>query len=112
MSHMSGNKISGNHTTAIEAAVPVVEFLDNQSSVKKIILGFIDNNAATGGGPIRLKVIDEKIGMEVSVSGSGANQKLRVYLENSIQHPRQALRQSLEDFSAGGNYAVSFLDRR
>ena len=109
---MSDSKISGGHTTAIEAAVPVVEFLINQKSVKKIILGFIDNNAATGGEPIRLKVIDEKIGMEVSVSGSGANQKLRVYINNSIQHPRQQLRQAFEYFTTGGNYTVSFLDRR
>jgi hypothetical protein len=112
MSHISGGKISGSHTTAIEAAVPVVEFLDAQGSVKKIILGFIDNNAATGGGPIRLKVIDEKIGMEVSVSGSGANQKLRVYLDNTVEHPRQQLLQALDDFSSSGKFALSFLDRR
>ncbi|MEX2515160.1 MAG: DUF2103 domain-containing protein [Candidatus Paceibacterota bacterium] len=112
MSHLSGGKISGSHTTAIEAAVPVVDFFLGQASVKKLILGFIDNNAATGGGPVRIKAIHEQTGIEVSVSGSGANQKLRVYLDNSVEDPRQKLQQALETFATGGNYTLSFHDRR
>jgi len=111
MAHISGGKISGSHTTAIDAAIPVVNFLATQESVKKIILGFIDNNAATGG-PTRIKVIHEPAGMEVSVSGSGANQKLRVYLDSAVEDPRQKLEQALEGFTESGNYALSFLDRR
>ena len=108
MLHFSGDKISANHSTAIESAVPALEFLQAQKAVKKIMLGYIDNHASSSGAD-RLKIIKEDTAILLSVTGGGANQEVRVYTKPGvdIEYICAQIERALAD-----TYNISTLDRR
>jgi hypothetical protein len=112
MGHLSGDKISDSHTTVIEAAEPLVRAAHKDPRVKKIVLGRIDNTAGTAGGnQNRVKFIDERTCLLLSVTGSGSHQEIRVYID-AITDNRQPVTSRLLTLAEGGDYAVDTLDRR
>lgn len=112
MGHLAGDKISDSHTTVIEAAEALVRAAHKDPRVKKIVLGRIDNTAGTAGGnQNRVKFIDEKACLLLSVTGSGSHQEIRVYIED-ITENRQLVTKRLLVTAEDGNYAVDTLDRR
>lgn len=53
MNHLSGKKFSKKHTTVIDAAKKIIQFLANQPLVNKISIGEI---RIINNGPKRLKI--------------------------------------------------------
>jgi hypothetical protein len=112
MGHLAGDKISDSHTTVIDAAEPLVKAAHKDPRVKKIVLGRIDNTAGTAGGnKRRVKIIDEKACLLLSVTGSGSHQEVRVYID-TIEKDRKPVRTRLADFASSKNFVVDSLDRR
>jgi len=111
MPHLSGDKISDNHTTVISTAEPLVRFAHKDPQVKKIVLGRIDNTTGTAGGNnSRLKIIDEQAGLLLSVTGSGSHQEVRVYIRK-IETYRELVKKRLAQFAREQDFAVSLLNR-
>lgn len=112
MSHLAGDKISSSHTTVISAAEPLVKAAHKYPRVKKIVLGRIDNTAGTAGGnQNRVKFIDEKACLLLSVTGSGSHQEIRVYID-TIEENRELVRKQLIAFAEDHSFTVDRLDRR
>jgi hypothetical protein len=74
--HISGKKF-GKHSTIIDAAIPVVKFLDNLEEVKKISLGQIKTGLRNAPERIRIKTL--KGALEITVRSSISLQKIHVY---------------------------------
>lgn len=111
MPHITGDKITASHTTATEAAAPVVAFLQRHSSVTKISLGYINNNASsTTAAAKRVKVIDEDTCLTLAITGSGAVQQVRVFF--SGEEARQRIHSDLVKSLGQSQYKVALLDRR
>jgi len=112
MPTISGAKISDNHTTVIDDAAPLVKFLHKDPRVRKIVPGKINSECGvSGGGPNRLKIIDQEGCLLLAISGSSSHQEVRVYLKD-IENQRQPVTESLEDFARSEEFQVDFLDRR
>jgi hypothetical protein len=74
--HRAGGKLTSAHTTLIDAAVPVVDFLQTCSSVSKISLGLIKN---IGKGAPGMKFHPVVGGWKITVRGNVSLQELVVY---------------------------------
>lgn len=72
-----GNKIAPSHSTSTTTAAQVVELLNKIPTVTKISLGIIVRTKRVT--PRRIKFLPITGGMEISVVGNGAVQKLYVY---------------------------------
>ena len=77
--HLAGGKITRNHTTLIDAAVPVVEFLQKRSEVSKISLGLIK---VIGKGPQNIKFHPVTGGWRLVIRGNISLQEVVVYTSN------------------------------
>lgn len=111
MPHITGPKISDSHTTAIEAAEPVVKRLQKDPGVKKITLGKIDNaGGASSRSSTRVKIIDERTRILITVSGPGSHQDISVY--PAKEAGRERLVKRLENYLEEGNFAHDYLDKR
>lgn len=78
MNHASGAKISGSHTTLIDAAVDLVEAANGLDCVTKIVLGIIKQ--VKGAAVERsLKITDIPSGLRVKVRGSKTVQEIFIY---------------------------------
>ena len=74
--HRAGGKLTRSHTTLIDAAVPVVDLLQDRPEVSKISLGLIKN---IGKGSTGLKFHVAVGGWRVVVRGSTSLQEIVVY---------------------------------
>jgi hypothetical protein len=112
MPNVSGAKISDNHTTVIEDAGDLVNFLHKDPRVRKIVPGKIKSSCGvSGSGPNRMKIIDQEGCLLLAVSGSSSHQQLRVYLKDT-ESKREPVKKQLRDFAEGNKFQVDFLDRR
>ncbi|EKE11688.1 MAG: hypothetical protein ACD_15C00037G0017 [uncultured bacterium] len=78
--HRSGGKIGGRHTTVIDAAKPVVDFLLKHPDVTSITVGYIKMRLKTA--PQRIKVMEESGCLLLKVRGTASIQELRVFSKN------------------------------
>ncbi len=74
--HRAGGKLTRNHTTLIDAAAPLVDFLQGRPEVSKISLGLIKN---IGKGQNGLKFHAVTGGWRVVVRGNVSLQEIVVY---------------------------------
>ena len=82
MPKASGGKITGSHTTMIDAAVDVVDKAQMLPEVSKIGLGIIHNQVGTGKQRIQFKNMTG--GWLVMVRGSATIQELRIYTSDKV----------------------------
>jgi hypothetical protein len=74
--HRAGGKLTRSHTTLIDAAVPVVDHLQQRPEVSKISLGLIKS---LGKGKAGLKFHEVVGGWRIVVRGNTSLQDLVVY---------------------------------
>ncbi len=81
MGTFSGKKFSNAHSTAIDAAVPVIKMADQMPEVSKISLGYIQPIRGGGPGVRRIKTDSETEAacIKVTVRGGTSIQELRIY---------------------------------
>jgi len=77
MGHIAGKGVSKQHSTVIEAALPVVKFLQKVSEVSNISLGRLDVHLPTTGW--RIKITEMRGGMKLQVRGTSSIQQLMIY---------------------------------
>ena len=77
--HRAGGKLTSSHTTLIDAAAPVVDFLQRCEEVSKISLGLIKN---IGKGQTGLKFHPVTGGWKVTIRGNTSLQEIVVYTTN------------------------------
>lgn len=77
MTTFAGGKFSGSHTTAIEAADPVLRVLTTRPEVSKIILGRIQ--AGRTCGVVSLKTADIDAGLRCTIRSNTGVQEFFVY---------------------------------
>lgn len=93
--HRSGGKMGGKHTTLIDAAQPIVEYLSRHLSVSKITAGHITMRLKTA--PHRLKIMEESGCLLLKVRGTASIQEIRVFspdlsvVKNDIEKEFQKL---------------------
>jgi hypothetical protein len=75
--HRSGGKMGGRHTTLIDAAQPIVDYLLRHPDVNNIIAGHITMRLKTA--PHRLKVMEESGGLLLKIRGTASIQEVRVF---------------------------------
>lgn len=78
MPHLSGGKITGSHSTVIDAAVDVVKRAIKLPEVSKISLGII-KQARGGRGATSVKFVHEPTGLRLTVRGNTSVQLVRIY---------------------------------
>ena len=74
--HRAGGKLTRSHTTLIDAAVPLVDYLQGCADVSKISLGIIKS---LGKGSTGLKFHPVTGGWKVTVRGNTSLQEIVVY---------------------------------
>jgi len=74
--HRAGGKLTRSHTTLIDAAAPLVDFLQDHNDVSKISLGLIKN---VGKGQPGLKFHAVTGGWKLVVRGNVSLQEIVVY---------------------------------
>jgi Predicted metal-binding protein (DUF2103) len=74
--HRAGGKLTRSHTTLIDAAAPLVDYLQTLEVVSKISLGVIKN---IGKGPASLKFLAVTGGWKVTIRGNTSLQEIIVY---------------------------------
>jgi hypothetical protein len=77
MPHANGQKISGRHTTVIDAAIKVVEAANADPNVSKIVLSIVRQGKASV--PKGIKIADVPAGLSLKIRGSKTIQELYVY---------------------------------
>jgi hypothetical protein len=81
--HRAGGKIGGKHTTVIDAAKPVVDFLLKNADVSSVTMGFIKMRLKTA--PQRMKIKEESGCLFIKIRGTASIQELRVFSKNLEQ---------------------------
>jgi len=111
MSRIRNDKIRGKHKTMTEAAEPIVSKLCGLRKVSGISLGNITNRGGRGGSDTkRVKIIDQKAGIRLAVSGNSTDQDLHVYLKKEAF--RQPVKLWVARFVRDHAYDLSFHDLR
>lgn len=77
MAKYAGDKFAGSHTTAIDAADPIIEEALRRPEVSKIVLGLI-KSGKHGGNP-GMKIVDIVHGLKCTVRGNTGIQELYIY---------------------------------
>lgn len=80
MDHRSGGKIGGKHTTVIDAARPVVDFLLKNVDVSSVTVGHI--KMGIRASQQRIKIKEETGCLLIKVRGSASVQELRVFSQD------------------------------
>ncbi|MFA7209221.1 MAG: DUF2103 domain-containing protein [Parcubacteria group bacterium] len=75
--HRSGGKIGGRHTTVIDAARPIIDFLLKDPGVSNIAIGHI--KMGIKAGPQRVKIKEETGCLLIKIRGSASVQEIRVF---------------------------------
>jgi len=91
--HKGGKKIGKRHTTLIDASRGIVDLMQRNACVTKIILGPIKS---VGSGPHRCKVTKVSNGLMVMVRGTTSIQTLFVYTKDS-QYIKQIIEEEFGD---------------
>lgn len=101
-SHRAGGKITGSHTSAIELAAAVVDFLNKLPEVTKISLGVIVPMSAVSSRRI-VKVMPETYPgcVQLKVIQRGSVQEMRFYSDDS-----QSSLKSLTQFVNDSNWEI------
>ena len=81
--HRSGGKMGGRHTTIIDAAAKVVDFLLKQDEVSNVIAGHI--KSGIGAAPQRIKIKKLAGCLSVIVRGGASIQEIKVFSQNLDQ---------------------------
>ena len=92
MNHRAGGKLTRSHTTLIDAAVPVVDFLQDHAGVTKISLGLIK---VIGKGPKSLKFHPVTGGWKLVIRGTVSLQELVAYTPDPGQLRSEILKSPL-----------------
>jgi hypothetical protein len=95
---LSGLKISGKHTTVIDAAEAVVKAASKLPEVKKISLGIIRCSQTGGRSPRNIKIKDTDAGLEIMVRGSSYVQTIWIYLVNPKEDRHNVASRLAEEF--------------
>lgn len=80
--HKTGRKITTNHTSIIDAAIPIVEAAERLPEVSKISLGII-KQVGKSRGQHRIKLLPITGGWKITVRGSSTVQEIYVYTEDT-----------------------------
>ncbi|MEI8343355.1 MAG: DUF2103 domain-containing protein [Candidatus Moraniibacteriota bacterium] len=95
--HRSGKKIGKNHTTVIDAAEKVVDFLVKLPDVSKVITGHITNGIKNAPASMKL---EKKSGcLLIKVRGSKSIQEISIFSKNleTVQaHLKEAFQQFIK----------------
>jgi hypothetical protein len=75
---LASRKIINNHSTIIEGAEEVLEFLEKSDLVKRVSIGIILNNHARRK-TLQIKVLHDTGSLRVKVQSKGVIQEFRVY---------------------------------
>ena len=78
--HRSGDKVSKNHSTVIDAAAPIVDAARKMRDVSKVALSFIKT---VPNGQHRLKIVEVTGGLKLTVRGGIYVQEIYVYTTNT-----------------------------
>jgi hypothetical protein len=78
--HRCGGKIGGKHTTVIDAAKPIVDYLLKHLDVTIVTVGYIKMRIKTA--PQRIKIKEDSGSLLVKVRGTASIQELRVFSKN------------------------------
>jgi len=78
--HRSGKKMGGKHTTVIDAAEKVIDFLNKNPYVSNIIAGKIKMGLKTSAHS--MKITQETGCLSIKVRGTGSIQDIRVFSQN------------------------------
>lgn len=96
--HRCGGKIGGKHTTVIDAAKPVVDFLLKHINVATVTVGHIKMGIKTAQK--RLKIKEESGCLLIKVRGTASVQELRVFSQN-LEKVKSALEIKFKDILVG-----------
>jgi hypothetical protein len=80
--HISGGKVTGNHTTIIDAVASIIKEIEKMTEVTKISLGFITPGLKAAGGNIAVKITDDDNCILLTIKGNTSKQELYIYSEN------------------------------
>jgi len=86
--HRAGGKLTRSHTTLIDAAAPLVDYLQGCADVSKISLGIIKS---LGKGSTGLKFYPVTGGWKVTVRGNTSLQEIVVYTTDPERIRRELL---------------------
>ncbi len=78
--HRNGGKMGGRHTTVIDGAIKVVDFLLKSPYVSNVIAGRI--KSGIGAAPQRIKIKKETGCLSVVVRGGASVQEIKVFSQN------------------------------
>ena len=95
--HKQGGKITGSHTTVIPAVEKLVDFLQKNSEVDKISIGFIKQGIKSGKHAI--KIMETKSGLLLKIRGSASIQEIRIYTKNT-----KSVEDSIKEFAQKHKY--------
>ena len=86
--HVASNKISGNHTTLIDAAMIIAKAAIKLKTVRRVAPGFIKNGIGTlRKFPASIKITPGKNYIKISVRGKTSIQEIHIYtsdVQNAI----------------------------
>jgi hypothetical protein len=85
-SHIAGGKVSGSHTTVIDAVRKVVVEAQKDVHVTKIVLGVITPRLPVGKHTVKFLPIQG--GFKVVVRGTNSKQELYIYTRNYTESER------------------------
>lgn len=101
--HRAGKKITGNHTSAIELAAEIVDFLEKQPEVTKISLGFITPKSTKSAVKIVKITPENNRCVLLKAIQKGTVQELRFYSEDVNQTI-----EALSQFVITSNWELNF----
>lgn len=79
----SGGKFTGSHTTVLEKAKSLMDFLSANGNVSKIALGVIENKPGKKSPKNSIKLITKKTCLEIKFSAAGSStQVFYIYSDN------------------------------
>ncbi len=91
--HRSGGKMGGRHTTVIDAAEKVVDFLLKQPEVSNVVAGRIKSGIGTAQQ--RIKIKQETGCLLVMVRGGASIQEIKVFSQ-SLDKVQEALERNFQ----------------
>ncbi len=80
----AGGKVTGTHTTVVPAAGQVVDILQKNSEVKKIVLGYIKAGLPTTKGLRRVKISQDGACLMLAVRDNTSHQEIIVYANDLV----------------------------
>lgn len=80
----AGGKVTGTHTTVVPAAGQVVDILEKNGEVKKIVLGYIKAGLPTTKGLRRVKITQDGACLMLAVRDNTSHQEIIVYANDLL----------------------------